>query len=200
MLGPTPPCRARAPLPLAAPARLCDDRRVTPRPSALLLLPALILAAPPAHARDALGIFSSWAAFRDPATPLCYAIAMPTALKSAPPPDYQPYAAIGTWPRRGVHGALHLRLSHRLAPGSPITLSLGGGSGGGRRFHLVGGGGDAWPADPRDDAAIAATLRSSSTLTVSARSPTGHPFTDTYPLAGAPTAIDAAAIGCAGLK
>ena len=192
------------PRPLAAPAPLCDERAVTPRLPALLLS-ALLLAAPPAQARDALGIFSSWAAVRDPAIPLCYAIAPPASgpasgPKSDSPPDYQPYAAIGTWPRRGVHGALHLRLSHRLAPGSPITLSLGGGSGGGRRFHLVGGGGDAWPADPRDDAAIAATLRSSSTLTVSARSPTGHPFTDTYPLAGAPTAIDAAAIGCAGLK
>ena len=176
---------------------------MTHRPPALLLL-ALLLAAPPALARDALGIFSSWAAFRDPATPLCYAIAQPvsgpTAAKSDSPPDYQPYAAIGTWPRRGVHGALHLRLSHRLAPGSPITLSLAGGSGGGKHFHLVGGGGDAWPASPRDDAAIAATLRSSTTLTVSARTTTGHNFADTYPLAGAATAIDAAAIGCAGLK
>ena len=167
---------------------------MTPRLPALLLS-ALLLAAAPAQARDALGIFSSWAAFRDPATPLCYAIAQPASgPKSDSPPDYQPYAAIGTWPRRSVHGALHLRLSHRLAPASPITLSLGG-----KRFHLVGGGGDAWPASPRDDAAIAATLRSSSTMSVSART-TGHPFTDTYPLAGAPTAIDAAAIGCAGLK
>ena len=167
-----------------------------------LILATLILATP-AMARDSLGIFNSWAAFRDSGVPRCYAIAEPAPNQPAPTRSdtaYQPFAAIGTWPRRGVHGALHLRLSHRLAPGSPITLSLAGGSGGGKHVHLVGGGGDAWPASPRDDAAIAATLRSSTTLTVSARTTTGHNFADTYPLAGAATALDAAAIGCAGLK
>jgi hypothetical protein len=177
-------------------------RPLSPLLLAPLLLTATLLPAPPALARDALGVFSTWAAFRDPAIPRCYAIAQPalTTGPSTAQTDYQPFAALGTWPRRGIHTALHLRLSHRLAPGAPITLSLAGVSIGAHRYHLVGGDGDAWPATPRDDAAIAAALRSAATLNVSARAISGHLFTDSYPLSGAATAMDAAALGCAGLK
>ena len=116
-----------------------------------------------------------------------------------PPPEYQAYAARGTWPRRGIHSALHLRLSHRVGPTAAITLTVSGPASL-KHLHLVGGGGDAWPATPQDDATIAALLRGATTLAVSARDTSGHAFTDTYPLAGAATALDAAAIGCAGLK
>src|SRR5438094_497949 len=62
-----------------------------------------------AEARDSLGIFSDWAAFRDPATPRCYAIAMaqPSALRR----EFQPYADVGTWPRQQTRGQVHFRLS-----------------------------------------------------------------------------------------
>ena len=176
---------------------------MTPRaliPTALL---ATALMATPAAARDNLGIFGTWAAFRDASVPRCYAIAMPDpatpAKTAANQPAYQPYAAIGTWPGRGIHGALHLRLSHRIGPSAAITLTLAGPSGT-RHLRLVGGGGDAWPASAQDDATVAALLRSATTLSVSARDTTGHLFTDNYPLTGAATALDAAAIGCAGLK
>jgi len=33
--------------------------------------------ATPAQARDSLGVFESWGAFRDPSVPRCYAIAEP---------------------------------------------------------------------------------------------------------------------------
>ena len=187
---PTPPPQQTAPTPARTPSRQ-------------LLAPALaaaaaLLAASPALSRDALGVFVTWAAFRDPAVPRCYAIAQPTtasAPESTAQADYQPFAALGTWPRRGIHTALHLRLSRRLAPGSVIILSVAG-----RRYRLVGGGGDAWPATPRDDAAIAAALRSANTLSVTAKTVSGRLFTDSYPLAGAATAMDAAALGCAGLR
>lgn len=144
-------------------------------------------------ARDSLGMFGAWGAFRDPAVPRCYAIAM--AEPSTRERDYQPYAAIGTWPRQALRGQVHLRLSRKLAPDSRIVLSLGG-----QRFDLVGGGGDAWAADRRMDAAIVAAMRSAASMTVSARDAAGRNFSNTWPLAGAATAMDAAAIGCARLK
>lgn len=158
-----------------------------------LIASALLLTAAPAMARDSLGLFDSWAAFRDPAVPRCYAIAMaePSKLKR----DYQPYAAIGTWPKRAVRNQVHFRLSRRRAAEGRIVLTIGG-----RRFELVGGGGDAWAADRRMDAAIVAAMRSARSMTVSARGANGQGFSNTWQLAGAATAMDAAAIGCARLK
>lgn len=156
------------------------------------LLLALLLATP-AQARDSLGIFSDWGAFRDPATPRCYAIAMaaPSSLRR----EFEPYADVGTWPRQQTRGQVHFRLSRRIAAGTPITLSLGG-----QRFPLVGGGSDAWAADKRMDAAIVAAMRSAKEMTVSARDASGHGFSNTWQLEGAATALDAATIGCARLR
>ncbi|HVR91283.1 MAG TPA: hypothetical protein VHG29_09355 [Novosphingobium sp.] len=151
---------------------------------------AALLLATPSLARDSLGTFSSWGAFRDPAVPRCYAIAL--AQPSARQRDYQPFAAVGTWPRRGVRGQLHLRLSRRMSPAGRIVLSLGP-----QRFELTGGGGDAWAADQRMDAAIIAAMRSARSMTVSARDATGAGFSNSWQLAGVATAMDAATIGCA---
>lgn len=154
---------------------------------------ALTLIAAPAVARDSLGMFSSWAAFRDPQTPRCYAIAM--AAPSAMQRDFQPYANVAWWPRQSVRGQVHFRLSRKLQPGAPISLSIGG-----QRIPLVGGGGDAWAADKRGDAAIMAAMRSAKEMVVSARDTGGRGFTNSYDLAGAATAMDAAAVGCAQLR
>jgi hypothetical protein len=138
-----------------------------------IVLAGLLLATP-AHARDSLGMFSTWGAFRDPAVPRCFAIAM--AEPSAKQRDYQPYAAIGSWPGRGVRGQVHFRLSRQIAPNARIVLSLGG-----QRFQLAGGGGDAWAVDRRMDAAIVAAIRSAPRMTVSARDARGRGFANSYP-------------------
>lgn len=148
-----------------------------------------LLSAGPALARDSLGMFAGWGAFRDPAVPRCYAIAM--AQPSTKQRDYQPYASIGTWPRRDVRGQVHFRLSRKLAPNARITLSVRG-----QRFQLAGGGGDAWAVDRRMDAGVVAAIRSAGSMTVSARDAQGRGFSNTYALAGAATAMDAAAVGC----
>lgn len=157
----------------------------------------LLLFASPASARDSLGMFETWGAFRDPATtpggPRCYAIAK--AGPSSMQRDYQPYASIGTWPRQALRGQIHFRLSRRLAAGQRIVLSIGS-----QRFELTGGGGDAWAADRRMDAAIVAAMRSARSMTVSARGADGRGFTNRWALAGAATAMDAASIGCAGVR
>ncbi len=147
----------------------------------------------PAAARDSLGIYSTWGAFRDPAVPRCYAIAM--AEPSQRRRDYQPFASIGTWPQRAVRGQVHFRLSRKLAPASRISLAVGG-----ERFRLTGGGGDAWATDRKMDAAIVAAMRSARTMAVSARDDRGNGFSDRYALEGAATAMDSAAIGCARIR
>ena len=155
-----------------------------------LLMIAAALVATPLAARDSLGVFATWGAFSDPTVPRCYAIAMARSSERAR--DYQPFASIGTWPKRGVRGQLHIRLSRTVAPNAAIALSVGG-----RRFALAGGGGDAWAADKAMDAAIVAAMRSARMMTVSARDTRGRSFFDSYPLEGAATAMDAATVGCA---
>src|SRR6476646_3706382 len=151
---------------------------------------ALLMLAAPLAARDSLGVFGGWGAFRDPTMPRCYAIAMPRASQRAR--DYQPFASIGTWPRRGVRGQVHIRLSHKVAANAAIALTIGQ-----QRFALAGGGGDAWAADKRMDAGIVAAMRSAQSMTVSGRDARGRTFSDIYLLEGAATAMDAATVGCA---
>ena len=154
------------------------------------LLAAALLATP-ALARDSLGMFETWGAFRDPQAPRCYAIAMAETRPGAKA-DYQAYADVAHWPKRGLRNQVHFRLSKRVLPNAPIRLRVDS-----QTFVLVGGGGDAWAADRRMDAAIVAAMRSANAMRVTATAATGRGFSDRYPLSGAASAIDAAALGCA---
>lgn len=157
--------------------------------AALLPLLALALAAPLA-AKDSLGVFGTWGAFRDAEFGRCYAIAKPETSRRAR--DYRAYATVGTWPARGVRGQVHFRLSRKMAERPDLSLRIGG-----QRFALSGGGGDAWARDKTMDAGIVAAMRAAETMTVSARDARGRRFSDRYALGGVATAMDAAAVGCA---
>ena len=162
--------------------------------AALVALLFTLAMASPAHARDGLGIFGKWGAFRDPGVARCYAIAM-----AEPSPgnriEFQPYATIGHWPKRSLRNQVHFRLSRRIAAGDRVALVVGG-----RKFAMAGGGADAWAADPRVNAEVLAALRSARTMTITARSSDGRAIRDTYVLEGAATAIDAALVGCSGIR
>ncbi|QKG71862.1 invasion associated locus B family protein [Erythrobacter mangrovi] len=157
----------------------------------LIALTVLALAAPLA-AKDDLGVFSDWGAFRDPSVPRCYAIAVPEASRLSR--DFSPFATIATWPRRNLRGQVHFRLSRRLATNGAITLQIGN-----RSFRLTGGGGDAWARDRTMDATIVAAMRSASRMTIRASDTRGRRFSNTYSLSGAATAMDAATLACARL-
>ena len=155
-----------------------------------------LIAASPLAAKDSLGVFAQWGAFRDPQTPRCYAIAAAEPdRRAARYRQHAPFASVGTWPKRGVRGQLHVRLSRTLATAAAVSLSVGG-----QRFALAGGGGDAWARDQRMDAAIVAAMRSADSMSVSSRDSAGRRFTDRYSLDGAATALDAATVGCARLR
>lgn len=155
----------------------------------VLALLVLIVAAPLA-AKESLGVFSDWGAFRDPGAPRCYAIAVPDDRDERR--EHQAFASVGTWPTRNLRGQVHFRLSRTLAPRAAITLRIGR-----ETFRLTGGGGDAWARDRAMDAAIVAAMRSASGMTVRATDARGRRFANSYSLAGAATAMDAATLGCA---
>ena len=141
----------------------------------------------PLAARDSLGVFDGWAAFKDAQPARCYAIAKAQGKTAAPA-----YATVSNWPDRKVRDALHMVLSSEVAAKGNVRLTVGD-----KRFDLVAKGRNAWARDSRDDAAIIAGIRSASRMSVSATSTKGSGFTDRYSLNGAATAIDAATVGCA---
>lgn len=157
---------------------------------ALLLLALAAFSAPltaPLAAKDSLGVYSNWAAFRDDSPARCYAIAKPQGSS-----DNSPFASVANWPAQNIRGQLHLRLSRSVGEGTPVTLTIGE-----RDFELAANGRNAWARDARMDAAIIAALRSASRMTIAARDGSGRRFSDRYDLSGAATAIDAAVVGCA---
>ena len=142
-----------------------------------------------AQARVPLGTFEGWGAFRDPSPLRCFAIARPVEKHA----NAQPFASVATWPRDAVRNQLHIRLSRARAPDARVTLSIGE-----PRFELQAGDADAWAPDARTDAAIVAAMRAGRSMSVETMGANGAPFADSYALRGAATAIDAAALGCAG--
>ena len=152
-----------------------------------LALLALLLITAPLAARESLGVYDGWAAFKDAKPQRCYAIAKVQGTPPAPA-----YATVSHWPDRKVRGAVHIVLSRDVAAKAEVRLAVGD-----KRFTLVAKGRNAWARDTGDDAAIIAALRSAARMSVSASSAKGGTFTDRYALAGAATAIDAATVGCA---
>ena len=143
--------------------------------------------------RTALGIFESWGAFRDPATVRCHALATPDAAVGGR--TVRGYASVGFWPRARVRGQFFVRLTRPRSPRAELRLTLGS-----RRFNLTGNGVHGWASDTRMDAAIVAAMRSNPSMVVESTGTDGRAIADTYRLRGAATAMDAAALGCAGMR
>lgn len=145
----------------------------------------------PAQARDSLGVFDGWAAFRDPprtgVAARCYAIAEPESANTD-----GLYATVSFWPQARVRGQVYFHFARPVSPRSPATLSLDG-----QRFVLSVRGTGTWARDARMDAAIVAAMRSATSMTVSAADTQGRTMSGRWALRGTATAIDAAALGCA---
>lgn len=153
-----------------------------------MIAAALMLLAAPAE-REAIGVWRSWGAFRDRVPSRCYAIARPIVAGGRP----DGWASVANWPDRHLRGSIHIRLSQERDRSADVTVSVGE-----RRFRLVADGRNAFAADTAADRAIVAAMRSGRSMSVEAVAPGGRPFADVYALSGAATAIDAAALACAG--
>ncbi|RIV88668.1 hypothetical protein D2V17_07210 [Aurantiacibacter xanthus] len=156
----------------------------------LVLLPLLAIAAP-LCARESLGIYGQWGAFRDDEGPRCYAIAKPA--RASGESEFAAFAAISHWPTRRVRGQVHFRTSRAIGEDARVTLRVGRDS-----FSLTGSGNNAWAQSAGDDAAIGAAMRGASAMVLSSRDTNGRRFTNTYDLTGISSAVDAASLGCTG--
>lgn len=151
----------------------------------MIVLAATMCAAQAEARRETLGVHRSWAAFKADRPARCYAIAAP---ENATP---RAFASVGVWPGRRGPGQLHLRFHRPARPGSAVVLTVDGGL-----FQLVSRGLDAWAPSAAADRAIVAAMRTGLAMTVTARDAAGGAMTFRYALAGAATAIDAAALAC----
>jgi hypothetical protein len=147
----------------------------------------LTLLAAPLVAKERLGAYQSWAAFKDAEVPRCYAIGSPEETSGT-----GGYVSVGFWPKKGLSHQVYVRLSRNRASAAGITLSVGG-----RRFGLVAEGNGGWAKDRTTDLAIVAAIRGAQSLSVQSTGPNGGNIIDAYALRGAASAIDAAALGCA---
>ncbi|GAA4008888.1 hypothetical protein GCM10022280_02070 [Sphingomonas swuensis] len=103
----------------------------------------------------------------------------------------QPRAAFAFSRDGRRRGELHLILSRPARPGADALLQVGDAS-----FLLFTRGRSAWSRGAAQERAILAAIRQATEMRVRAQGVGGR-VSDRYLLAGAPTAIDAAALGCA---
>jgi hypothetical protein len=147
----------------------------------------LALLAAPLLAKERLGAYQSWAAFKDAEVPRCYAIGAPEQSSGS-----GGYVSIGFWPKHSLTHQVYVRLSRTRGQAAGITLNAGG-----RRFRLMPDGNGGWAKDRAMDLAIIAAIRASQSLSVQSTGVNGGNIIDAYALRGAASAIDAAALGCA---
>ncbi|TPG13599.1 invasion associated locus B family protein [Sphingomonas oligophenolica] len=157
------------------------------KPAFFVLL--LLGLATASSARDTIGVYRRWGAFRDAAPPRCFAIAQPIAAGG----HSGGFASVATWPGKGLRNSLSIRLSRTRDRSAGVTLTVGE-----RRFDLVANSRDAFAPDLASDRALVAALRSGRSMSIEGVADGGHPFADVYSLSGAATAIDAAALACRG--
>lgn len=147
-----------------------------------LLFAVASLAAPPARVVAAEG---AWAALSRGAT--CEAAS--AALLPATKDRAQGRASIAfDAAPSGRRGQFAARLSRAAKPGSSAMLTIGDAP-----FLLIARGDLAWSRGPGQEAAILLALRGGGGMRVAARAERGGRIVDRYDLAGAATAIDAAA-------
>jgi hypothetical protein len=154
---------------------------------ALALLGAALVVAP-AAAQRILSAGQDWAAF-ERAPGVCEAVSRSEL--QALPGRPQPRAAFAFTRDGRRRGELHLLFARSVRPGAAAILTVGGES-----FLLVTQGNSAWSRGPAQEQAIIAAIRRNVDMRVRAQGIGGR-ISDRYLLAGAPTAIDAAALACA---
>lgn len=130
-----------------------------------------------------------WAALRHGSQ--CEAAARPLPPAAARQPEARAGFAFAA--RGSRRGEFHARLSRAIRAGSSVILTIGK-----RPFLLVARSDQAWSRGPLQEAAMIDAARVAGSMRIEARDPAGRRFADRYLLAGAPSAIDAAAAACAG--
>jgi len=118
--------------------------------------------------------------------------ALSRSAKIAPKGKVQASGGFAFTPDHRRWGEFHVRLSRVSRPGSSVILHIGD-----QPFLLIARADWAWSRGPTQEQAIMDAARGGGHMNVEARDEAGVRFIDPYVLAGAPTAIDAAAARCA---
>lgn len=158
----------------------------------IFLLSLLLVTAPAWAQRHGEGIFFRWGAFSEESPRRCFAISRPVDISGT---RAAASLSVSFAPESRIAGQVHVRLGSPKREGSALLLRIDG-----RSFQLAGRGADAWAANDAADAAIVAAMRTGVDVAVETRDPNGARYRDRYVLRGAASAIDAAAIACAGKK
>ncbi len=146
----------------------------------LMIGASLAGATPPPRIVAASG---RWAALREAGQ--CDAASL--ALLPASKTRFQGRASL-SFDRGTRHGQFTAALSKPVMPGASVIHTIDD-----QPYLLLGHGASASSLGPAQEAAIIAALRVAARMKIEARSQRGVRFIDRYDLAGAPTAIDAAA-------
>jgi hypothetical protein len=154
----------------------------------LFLVGALALSSPAAGAGRVLFASGHWVALDRGAVCEAASRSLRIAVRNRP----QALAGFAFDAQGPRDGQFFARLSRVPRAGSSVMLTVGS-----RPFLLVSKGEWAWSSGPQQEAAIIAAARSAGGMRIEARDRAGRRFADRYLLDGAPTAIDAAAAGCA---
>jgi len=156
---------------------------------------ALLMAAPTATAKEAIGAYGDWAAFRDEAEGKCYIVSPPSQTRASARNIRRGAAAlsVGVWPGKKIDGQVYAEVGFNMDAGKPVTLKVGS-----RSFTLLPDGESAWAENGGADETIVGALRRGSTAEVSSTSTRGTQVTDRYSLKGFSAALDAARRACSG--
>lgn len=104
-----------------------------------------------------------------------------------------PFAGFAFDRRGAAQGRFYVRLARPARPGASVIATIGS-----QPFLLAGKGEWAWSRDPAQQRAMIEAARYGDSMRVESRDRGGSRIVDRYLLAGAATAIDAAAAACAG--
>ena len=105
----------------------------------------------------------------------------------------QPYAGFAFDPSRRIQGRFYVHLNRAARDGASVIATIGS-----QPFLLAGKGEWAWSRNGEQQRALLEAARYGRSMRVESRDRSGRRIVDRYSLAGAATAIDAAAAACAG--
>jgi hypothetical protein len=149
---------------------------------------AVLFVAGPALAKETIGVFGEWGAFRDKrGSTVCYVVSAPVTRSGKG--RAAPQLVVSIWPRQ--------KISAQVMAGTGTATQSAALAVGGRSFKLSIQGDGGWLPDRTADGQALAALAASGTATVTGRSARGNRFTDSYALAGFSDAWSAAQKACA---
>jgi hypothetical protein len=151
------------------------------------VLMIMLTYAAPAFAKDSLGIFGDWGAFREKrGSMVCYAVSAPSASTGRGRSGGQ--LVVSLWPGRTTAPQV------MISAGSDIqsaSLRVNGQS-----FKLASRGDSAWLADAQSDGQALAAFTGGRQASVDGKTGRGNRFNDSYALAGFGEALAAAQKAC----